>query len=354
MIAHRLRLLTVLLALAALPYGSLAQALAGAPSDLRAQKALAEATDLKAKRQYVFALDSYRKADKLDGNRCSACAREILNLGQALGDFKAADSASQELITLAATPQEQAAAHVERAELLLAMGKAKHKPECFAEGQKETESALAVKPDDGPALYVKGRCLASEEQDDAARQVFASLLPRLKPGSTDAERVARFRDRPELVRARMAPAFSVTTIDGKHVSLDELQGKVVLIDFWATWCGPCREALPHVQRIAKEFAGQPLVVLSISLDSDEAKWKDFVAKNNMSWLQYRDGGFTGTLARTYGVEAIPHTFTIDSDGVLQDEHVGDAGIDGKLRKLIEAAAQREKLTGSQQVAAGSN
>ena len=74
----------------------------------------------------------------------------------------------------------------------------------------------------------------------------------------------------------------------------------------------------------------------------------------MSWLQYRDGGFTGTLACTYGVEPIPHTFTIDSDGVLQDEHVGDAGIDGKLRKLIEAAAQREKLTGSQQVAAGSN
>ena len=74
----------------------------------------------------------------------------------------------------------------------------------------------------------------------------------------------------------------------------------------------------------------------------------------MSWLQYRDGGFTGTLARTYGVEAIPHTFTSDSDGVLQDEHVGDPGIDGKLRKLIEAAAQREKMAGSQQVAAGSN
>jgi len=93
----------------------------------------------------------------------------------------------------------------------------------------------------------------------------------------------------------MAPAFAVTTEDGQRISLDDLQGKVVLIDFWATWCGPCRAALPHIQQIAQKFQGQPLVVLSVSLDSDETKWKGFVAKNNMTWLQYRDGSFEGSL-----------------------------------------------------------
>jgi thiol-disulfide isomerase/thioredoxin len=116
--------------------------------------------------------------------------------------------------------------------------------------------------------------------------------------------------------------------------MDDLQGKVVLLDFWATWCGPCREALPHIQNVAKKFRGQQLVILSVSLDADEQKWKDFIGKNEMTWPQYRDGGFTGPIAKMFGVTAIPHTFTIDSDGVLQEEHIGDASIEGKLKKLL--------------------
>jgi len=137
----------------------------------------------------------------------------------------------------------------------------------------------------------------------------------------------------------MAPPFSITTIDGKQISLDSLAGKVVLIDFWATWCGPCREALPHIREIAHRFQEQPLVVISISLDKDEEKWKDFVAKNQMTWLQYRDGSFNGAIARSFGVNAIPATFTIDADGVLEDQHVGDANIEGKLKKLVASAAE---------------
>jgi peroxiredoxin len=93
--------------------------------------------------------------------------------------------------------------------------------------------------------------------------------------------------------------------------------------------------------LAKKFQGQPLVVLSISLDDDEAKWRDFIAKNEMSWPQYRDGGFSGPIAKRFGVEAIPHTFTIDADGVLQDEHIGDASIEGKIKKLIARAHELE-------------
>ena len=119
---------------------------------------------------------------------------------------------------------------------------------------------------------------------------------------------------------------------------------MVLVDFWATWCGPCREALPHIRQIARRFQEQPLVVISISLDKDENKWKDFVVKNQMTWLQYRDGSFDGTIAKSFGVNAIPATFTIDADGVLEDQHVGDANIEGKLKKLLAAAANRKSAT----------
>ena len=155
----------------------------------------------------------------------------------------------------------------------------------------------------------------------------------------DYARAQRFVERPELARAKMAPNFRLTTLDGRTLTLESLSGKVVLIDFWATWCGPCREALPHIRQIAQKFDGQPLVVLSISLDTDEAKWKDFVAKNGMTWMQYRDGRFDGPIAKEFDVNAIPATFTIDADGVLEDQHVGDADIEGKLKKLIARAVE---------------
>jgi thiol-disulfide isomerase/thioredoxin len=179
-------------------------------------------------------------------------------------------------------------------------------------------------------------------QDDAARARFEDFVSMTKENSAMRQRAQLYADRPEMARARMAPAFTITTMDGQRISLDDLQGKVVLMDFWATWCGPCREALPHIRQIAQKFQGQPLIILSVSLDTDEAKWKDFVAKNSMTWLQYRDGGFEGSLSRLFGVNAIPHTFTIDADGVLQDEHIGDASIEGKLKKLCARARELEE------------
>jgi hypothetical protein len=74
-----------------------------------------------------------------------------------------------------------------------------------------------------------------------------------------------------------------------------------------------------------------LVVLSVSRDSDEQKWKEFISKNGMTWLHYRDAGSAGSIGNLFRVRAIPHTFTIDADGVLQDEHLGDALIEGKLK-----------------------
>ena len=132
------------------------------------------------------------------------------------------------------------------------------------------------------AVYGDGLALAHLKQDDPAKTKFEDYVSMTKENTAVRQRAQLYAEKPELARARMAPAFAVTTLDGQRVSLDDLQGKVVLIDFWATWCGPCREALPHVRQIAQKFQGQPLVVLSVSLDNDEAKWKDFVAKNNMT------------------------------------------------------------------------
>jgi thiol-disulfide isomerase/thioredoxin len=201
------------------------------------------------------------------------------------------------------------------------------------------QAALQLRQNYPDCLYEDGTALAYLKRDEDAVARFRTYVTIAKPNDLNYARAQRFIGRPELARARMAPNFRVTTLDDKTLTLESLAGKVVLNDFWATWCGPCREALPHIQKIAQRFDGQPLVVLSVSLDSDEGKWKEFTAKNNMTWLQYRDGGFEGKIATLFAVRAIPATFTIDSDGVLEDQHVGDADIEGKLKKLIARAAE---------------
>lgn len=309
------------------------------PVSEKAQKAWTEASEYLHRHMTAAALDSFKKADKQDAGRCLACQKKIIKFAIELGDWKPAEVAAGEMVAEAQDEKSTALAHYELGTVLFKEGLAKHKDVLFTGAHNEMTAALAASPNFPKAVFADGLALAHLKQDDAAKAQFEQFTKMNPADDPQSQRALRYINDPELARARMAPAFAVTTLDGQHISFDDLAGKVVLIDFWATWCAPCRAALPHIQRIAKNFEGQPLVILSVSLDKDEAKWKEFVAQNQMSWPQYRDGGFTGPVSRLFAVEAIPHTFTIDSDGVLQEEHVGDASIEGKLKKLL-ARAQR--------------
>ncbi len=285
------------------------------------------------------ALDGFKKADKQDGGHCLACQKKMIRYGVELRDWKTAETAAQEMVEQAQGNKRVALAHYQFGFVLLEEGIDKHKDELFARTHDEMTKALAAAASFPAAVFADGRALACLKQDDRAKARFEEFLKMRPEDGPDRQRALRYISQPELARARMAPPFAITTTDGQRVSMDDLAGKVVLIDFWATWCAPCREALPHMREIANKFQGQPLVVLSVSLDKDEQKWKDFIGKNEMTWPQYRDGGFTGPIAKMFGVEAIPHTFTIDADGVLQEEHIGDAAIEGKLKKLVARARE---------------
>ncbi|HYA96819.1 MAG TPA: redoxin domain-containing protein [Methylomirabilota bacterium] len=318
-----------------------AQEKAQGPVSDKAKKAWAEAYDYLHRRNTVSALDSFRRADKADGGRCLACQRNIIKYGAELGDWKAAETAAAEMVGEAQGEKEAALAHFEFGRLLQAEGVARRKEEIFARAHEELQQALAAVPRFPEAVYADGLVLAHLKQDDAAKAQFEQYVKMQPQDSPQRQRAQRYIGNPALARERMAPPFAVTTLDGQRVALDDLTGKVVLIDFWATWCGPCREALPHIQKLAKKFDGEPFVILSVSLDSDESQWKDFVATHGMTWPQYWDGKFNGPVARLFAVNAIPHTFTIDADGVLEDEHIGDASIEGKLKKLIARAREAQ-------------
>ena len=313
----------------------------GGPTNEKARKTYNEALDYGHRRMIPSAFDAFKKADKQDDGHCLACQKKILQYALQLREWKAGESAAEEMVIQTQGQKETALAHYDFGMLLLDEGMDRHKDDLFTRAHDEFAKAVTAVPNFPAAVFQDGRALAYLHQDEQAKAQFQHYVE-LKPGEgPDRQRVQLYIDQPELARALMAPPFAVTTLDGKHISLDDLQGKVVLIDFWATWCAPCREALPHVRDIAKKFDGQPLVVLSVSLDTDESKWKEFVAKNEMTWPQYFDHGFTGSIATSFNVKAIPHTFTIDADGILQDEHIGDASIEGKLKKLVKRAQEKQ-------------
>jgi thiol-disulfide isomerase/thioredoxin len=313
---------------------AIAQEKSDGPKDEKAQKTYKHALDELHDRRAEVALDDFKKADKQDGGHCLACQRQMIKYGMEFSDWKTAELGAEEMVADAQNNQDKAISHYQFAVVLMQEGLQKHKDDFFARAHDEAGKALAAYSNFPEAVLLDGKALAQLKQDDAAKASFEQFVKMRPADSPDKQRALRYIGRPELARARMAPPFAVTTVDGQHVSMDDLQGKVVLLDFWATWCGPCREALPHIQKVAKKFQGQPLVILSVSLDSDEQKWKEFIGKNEMTWPQYRDGGFTGPVSKMFGITAIPHTFTIDSDGVLQEEHIGDSSIEGKLKKLI--------------------
>jgi peroxiredoxin len=325
-------ILLILLCLVAVGFGQ--DSTADGPKSEKAQKTYREGMAFVHRRMLGAALDSFRKADKQDQGQCGECQKQILKYALELREWKSAESAAEEIAAAAKEKKDIAIAHYKLGMVLLDEGMDRHKEDVFRRAHDEFAKALAIAPKFPAAILGDGRTLAYLKQDDEAKAEFVQYVQMVKEDTAERQRAMLYAAQPELARARMAPPFTVSTLDGKKVSLDDLQGKVVLIDFWATWCEPCREALPHVREIAKRFEGQPLIVLSVSVDDNESKWKDFVAKNEMTWPQYCDHGFTGPVAKSFGVHEIPNTFTIDADGVLQDEHIGDAAIEGKLKKLV--------------------
>ncbi|MGH9713034.1 MAG: TlpA family protein disulfide reductase [Candidatus Acidiferrales bacterium] len=117
-----------------------------------------------------------------------------------------------------------------------------------------------------------------------------------------------------------APEISIAAATGAGSSHASLTGKVVLLDFWASWCGPCRESLPDLKQFVGTYGGKQLEVVSINEDESESDWQNFILKNHMDWTQQRDAH--GSMAKRFGVGALPTYVLIGSDGIILQRYVG--------------------------------
>ncbi len=204
---------------------------------------------------------------------------------------------------------------------------------------KRTESALAddlkqfdvllaehkgEKTDDvAQMLYMKAMLYGEVLKNDTKAQ---ELLNQLKTDFKDTQFVARLEKQQaeaaaakkiqdSLVVGAKFPDFNETDVTGQPFSIASHKGKVVLLDFWATWCGPCRAELPNVIATYQKHHAQGFDIISVSLDQDKAQLLSFIKDQNMTWPQFFDGqGWANKLAVKYGIQAIPATFLLDGEG----------------------------------------
>ncbi len=135
----------------------------------------------------------------------------------------------------------------------------------------------------------------------------------------------------------LAPAFTLKTLDGKTLTRDGLKGKVVLLDFWATWCGPCRMALPELKDLQAKNTGKALVIVSVSVDDTSRVVEEFTRNNGMSWPQAWDRGMQVT-GGVFRVDTFPSYVVIGADGRIAYRQHGWAP--GRSAALLDEAVSK--------------
>jgi peroxiredoxin len=133
-----------------------------------------------------------------------------------------------------------------------------------------------------------------------------------------------------------APDFSAPSPEGKTVSLKQSMGKVTVVDFWASWCKPCREENPNMVALYKEFHAKGLNIVGVSLDDDATKWKDAIAKDKLTWTHVSNlKNFEDPIATLYSIKSIPSTFILDASGKIVAKDLRGTELKAKIAELLK-------------------
>ncbi len=202
--------------------------------------------------------------------------------------------------------------------------------------------ALAIEGAPSVLHYNLGVTLLQLNRDEEGVAEMKQYI-QLEPRGTYIALARQMAENPRRARENYAPDFSFTSSEGEHIALEDLRGKVVVLDFWGTWCPPCVDSVPELRNLHKRYSEEPsFMLIGISSDSDEDTWREFTVKNKMGWPQYRDRD--RRIQRAFGIRAFPTYIVIDHEGIVRFMSTGSswqrsANLDDAIRKHVKIVAK---------------
>ncbi len=205
--------------------------------------------------------------------------------------------------------------------------------------QEVVEKVKAMLPEMGTSLVsLFALNFINIDTDFATYDTLAERFKKENPDSPHAKsligRVARIKG---VMVGSQAPEISLSDTTGNLVPLSSLRGKYVLLDFWASWCGPCRMENPNVVKMYNKYKDKGFAIYSVSLDQTKGNWTKAIRNDNLTWTHVSDLKFwQSAAAQQYGVQAIPATFLLDKEGKIIAKNLRGEALEQKLEEVLKS------------------
>ena len=302
------------------------------------QEELTKGRGLLRKSQFEEALKSFKRANEMRGKKCAECLSLMADAYYGLEDYKKVVETADKAIALAGDDKQLVSKVYINKGLALQASAEKKDQKKLQGAEAAFRQAMSFEGAPPVTHYNLGVVLLQMNRDPEGIAEIQQYL-KAQPNGYFAETAKKMAGNPRRARENYAPDFSFTSLSGEEVSLDSLQGKVVLLDFWGTWCPPCVASVPELRNLYRRYSKEQFVLIGISSDFDEAKWRDFTGKNRMLWPQYRDTD--RRILEAFSIRAFPTYIIIDHEGILrfQSTGFGAANLDAAVKRQIRAANQ---------------
>ena len=316
-----------------------------AQEDLTYEDAMDKGREMFRRGKYEDALKSFKRANDLRGKKSAEALMWMAQTYYGLEAYKNVVETSDKVIAIPDAEVEFRAQALNYKGLgLQSLAEAKDQKK-LKEAEAAFREALALNVARLPLIRHNLGIVLLQQNRDAEGIVELQEYLKAQPEGRYAEQARKMIDNPRRAREAYAPDFSVVTSDGEHISLEDLRGKVVVLDFWGTWCPPCVASVPSLRALHKKFSKEPqFVLIGISSDHEEENWREFTSKEKMIWPQYLDR--TREVQRAFKVNVFPTYIVIDHEGIVRFRSSGTswertASLTDVIKKHVKMVAKTD-------------